>query len=52
MFPNMFPNEDFVVSVIERHMEKSKINLKKTPIIVSGGFTEWDLRTISNCYMN
>lgn len=31
-------NEDFVVSVIERHMEKSKINLKGSPIIVSGGY--------------
>jgi len=29
---------DFVVSVIERHMEKSKINIKSAPIIVSGGY--------------
>ncbi len=31
-------NEDFVVSVIERHMEKSKVNLKAAPIIVAGGY--------------
>lgn len=31
-------NEDFVVSVIERHIEKSKVNLKSAPIIVSGGY--------------
>jgi Electron transfer flavoprotein, alpha subunit len=29
---------DFVVSVIERHMEKSKSNLKSAPIIVAGGY--------------
>lgn len=29
---------DFVVKVIERHMEKSKINLKGAPIIVAGGY--------------
>jgi electron transfer flavoprotein alpha subunit len=29
---------DFVVSVIERHIEKSKINIKGSPIIVSGGY--------------
>jgi len=29
---------DFVIEVIERHMEKSKINLKAAPIIVSGGY--------------
>jgi len=29
---------DFVVSVIERHMEASKINIKSSPIIVSGGY--------------
>ncbi|MDR0982927.1 MAG: electron transfer flavoprotein subunit alpha/FixB family protein [Culturomica sp.] len=29
---------DFVVKVIERHVEKSKINLKTAPIIVSGGY--------------
>jgi electron transfer flavoprotein alpha subunit len=31
-------DEDFVVSVIERHMEKSRINIKSAPIIVSGGY--------------
>lgn len=29
---------DFVVKVIERHMEKSKVNLKAAPIIVAGGY--------------
>jgi electron transfer flavoprotein alpha subunit len=29
---------DFVVSVIERNMEKSRINIKSAPILVSGGY--------------
>lgn len=29
---------DFIVSVIERHMEKSKTNIKGSPIIVAGGY--------------
>lgn len=29
---------DFVVSVIERHMEKSKLNIKNSPIIIAGGY--------------
>lgn len=29
---------DFVIEVIERHMEKSKVNLKAAPIIVCGGY--------------
>ena len=29
---------DFVVSVIERHIEKSKVNIKGSPIIVAGGY--------------
>ncbi|MDO9154152.1 MAG: electron transfer flavoprotein subunit alpha/FixB family protein [Paludibacter sp.] len=29
---------DFVIEVIERHIEKSKVNLKAAPIIVSGGY--------------
>lgn len=29
---------DFVVSIIERQMEKSKINIKSAPIIVAGGY--------------
>jgi electron transfer flavoprotein alpha subunit len=31
-------DEDFVVEVIERHMEKSKLNIKGAPIIVAGGY--------------
>lgn len=30
--------EDIVVKVIERHMEKSKVNIKNSSIIVSGGY--------------
>jgi len=29
---------DFVVKVIERHMEKSKVNIKGSPIIIAGGY--------------
>ena len=29
---------DFVVSVIDRQMEKSKVNIKSSPIIVAGGY--------------
>lgn len=29
---------DFVVKVIERHMEKSKVNIKAAPIVVAGGY--------------
>jgi len=31
-------DSDFVVCIIERHMEKSKINIKNSPILVSGGY--------------
>ncbi len=30
--------EDFLVKVIERHMEKSKVNIKNSSIIISGGY--------------
>lgn len=30
--------EDFVVDIIDRHVEKSKVNLKGSPIIVAGGY--------------
>ena len=30
--------EDFAVTVIERHIEKSKINIAGAPIIISGGY--------------
>lgn len=29
---------DFVVKIIERHIEKSKVNIKGAPIIVAGGY--------------
>lgn len=31
-------DEDFVVEIIDRHIEKSKINIKNSAIIVSGGY--------------
>lgn len=31
-------DEDFVVSIIDRHIEKSKVNIKSSPIIVAGGY--------------
>ncbi|MBW6534685.1 MAG: electron transfer flavoprotein subunit alpha/FixB family protein [Mariniphaga sp.] len=31
-------DSDFVAEIIERHMEKSKLNIKGSPIIVSGGY--------------
>lgn len=30
--------EDYVVEIIDRHIEKSKINIKNSPIIVAGGY--------------
>ncbi len=30
--------EDFVVKIIERHIEESDVNLKEAPIIVAGGY--------------
>jgi electron transfer flavoprotein alpha subunit len=30
--------EDFIVKIIERHIEESDVNLKDAPIIVSGGY--------------
>ena len=35
---SLLNKEDFVVQVIEREIEKSKVNLKAAPIIVSGGY--------------
>ncbi|MDR1595138.1 MAG: electron transfer flavoprotein subunit alpha/FixB family protein [Prevotellaceae bacterium] len=31
-------DEDFVISIIERHLEERKIDIKSSPIIVSGGY--------------
>ena len=33
-----FDETDFAVKIIERHIEQSKINIKNSPVIVSGGF--------------
>jgi electron transfer flavoprotein alpha subunit len=36
---NDYVNEEaFIVSIIDRHVEKSKVNIKNSPIIVSGGY--------------
>ncbi|MDD4819428.1 MAG: electron transfer flavoprotein subunit alpha/FixB family protein [Flavobacteriales bacterium] len=32
------PDSDFIVKVIERHVEKSKINIKGAPIVIAGGY--------------
>ena len=31
-------DSDFVIEIIERHIEKSKLNIKGSPIIVAGGY--------------
>lgn len=31
-------DSDFVVEIIERHMEKSKVDMKAAPIVVAGGY--------------
>lgn len=31
-------SEDFAVEIIDRHIEKSKVNIKNSPIIVAGGY--------------
>ena len=37
--PKKYVNdEDFVVEIIDRHIEKSKVNIKNSPIIVAGGY--------------
>ncbi len=35
---DLIKDEDFVIEVLERHMEESKVNLKEAPIIVAGGY--------------
>ncbi|MBE0663535.1 MAG: electron transfer flavoprotein subunit alpha/FixB family protein [Bacteroidales bacterium] len=35
---SILSNDDFVVSIIERHMEKSKIDIKGAQILVAGGY--------------
>jgi len=35
---NVVKDTDFVVKVIERHIEESDVNLKEAPIIVAGGY--------------
>jgi electron transfer flavoprotein alpha subunit len=31
-------DEDFIIDIIDRHIEKSKVNIKNSPIIISGGY--------------
>ena len=35
---DVLKEEDFVVKIIERHIEESGVNLKEAPIIVAGGY--------------
>ncbi len=35
---NFLNEEDFIVKIIERHIEKSKINIKNSSVIVAGGY--------------
>ncbi len=35
---NLLNDEDFIVKIIERHIEKSKINIKNSSVIVAGGY--------------
>lgn len=35
---SILKEEDFVVKIIERHIQKSGVNLKEAPIIVAGGY--------------
>ncbi len=35
---SMVSDTDFVISIIERHIEKKKVNLSAAPVIVSGGY--------------
>lgn len=35
---NYVDDSDFVVEIIDRQLEKSKVNIKNSPIIVSGGY--------------
>lgn len=35
---NLLNAEDFVIEVIERHIEESKVNLKEASIIIAGGY--------------
>ncbi|MFQ3579303.1 MAG: electron transfer flavoprotein subunit alpha/FixB family protein [Bacteroidales bacterium] len=37
-FNNWLTDADFVVKIIERHIEKSKVNIKNSSIIISGGY--------------
>lgn len=36
--PKYVSDTDFVVEIIERHIEKSKVNIKGAPIIIAGGY--------------
>lgn len=34
----LLSDEDFIIELLERHIEESKVNLKEAPIIVAGGY--------------
>ncbi|MCL3782724.1 electron transfer flavoprotein subunit alpha/FixB family protein [Prolixibacteraceae bacterium JC049] len=35
---NYVSDEDFVVEIIERHLEASKVNIKGAPVVIGGGY--------------
>jgi electron transfer flavoprotein alpha subunit len=35
---DIIKTEDFIVEIIERHIEERKIDIKGSPIIIAGGF--------------
>lgn len=35
---SLLSDEDFIIELLERHVEESKVNLKEAPIIVAGGY--------------
>ncbi|NJO88467.1 MAG: electron transfer flavoprotein subunit alpha/FixB family protein [Chloroflexia bacterium] len=43
-------DEDFVVEIIERHIEKSKVNIKSAPIIICGGYGVGSKENFSQLY--
>ncbi len=42
--------EDFVVKIIERHIEESDVNLKEAPIIIAGGYGLGSKDNFANLY--
>lgn len=43
------PETDYVVKVIDRHVEKAKHNLKGAPIVIAGGYGMGSKKVLTNC---